>query len=149
MTVSGLQFGEQELSPADQIPMVDALWNEFFPSRTGEIVPCPIFKHSNDQYDSDDLHSCDISLVEHIPEDLTAAHVIIAGPDYEGKKMHATYMISQDAWNGVSHMPVDWDGKVLSAIEKAKEHFKHYREEWKETHIPQKDWLCVTVDYHR
>src|SRR5262245_27782076 len=31
VTVSGIQAGKQELSPASQIPMVDALWNEFFP----------------------------------------------------------------------------------------------------------------------
>src|SRR3954465_14152631 len=31
VTVSGLQCGKQELSPASQIPMVDALWRDHFP----------------------------------------------------------------------------------------------------------------------
>src|SRR6185503_20458398 len=31
VTVSGLQFGKQELKPASQIPSVDALWREMCP----------------------------------------------------------------------------------------------------------------------
>jgi len=46
ITVSGLRAGKQELSPADQIPKVDAKWNEMF--RPGSTEPCQLFKHSNE-----------------------------------------------------------------------------------------------------
>src|SRR5690606_37537583 len=41
VTVSGVQFGKQELSPPEQIPMVDALWQEMFPS--SGLAACPMF----------------------------------------------------------------------------------------------------------
>ena len=47
VTVDSIQGGKQALKPESQIPVVDAMWHEFFPETTG---PCPLFKHSNDQY---------------------------------------------------------------------------------------------------
>ena len=148
VTVSGLQCGKQEIKPASQIPMVDELWNGFFPTENGEIAPCPMFAHSNNQYDSNDLLSCDICLVEEIPKTLKASRVIIAGPTYDDAGIEATFMISDDFWNGVNHVKTIWDGNVLSALEMMKEKLGGYREEYKEKIIPKSNWICITVDYH-
>ena len=57
VTVSSVTCGKQELQPATQIPMVDAMWSEMFPEAKGR---CPIFNHYNDQYKGEamsyDLH---------------------------------------------------------------------------------------------
>lgn len=148
ITVSGLQCGKQELSPASQIPIVDKIWNEFFPTEKGEIVPCPIFAHSNNQYDGNDLISCDICLVEEIPKALTASRVIVAGPRYDDTKIEVTFMISEDMWNGVNFVKTTWNGNVLSALEMMKTNLKGYKEDYIERVMPKPNWICVTVDYH-
>ena len=148
VTVSGLQSGKQTISPAQQIPMVDKLWNSFFPTENGEIIPCPLFDHSNNQYNSDDLLSCDICLVEEIPKNLKASRVIVAGPKYNDMGVEATFMISDDFWNGVNFVKTTWDGNVLSALEMMKEKMNGYREEYKEKISPKPNWICITVDYH-
>jgi hypothetical protein len=148
VTVSGFQCGKQQLEPASQIPIVDGIWNEFFPTETGEITPCPVFAHSNNQYDSNDLLSCDICRVDEISESLTAGRVIIAGPNYDDSRIEAHFMLCDDQWNGVNHMKVDWDGKVLSALTQFTEKASHYREEYAAKITPKPEWICVTVDYH-
>lgn len=153
ITVTGLQCGKQTINPPEQIPEVDKLWNEFFPTENGEIVACPIFSHSNDQYDSDDLISCDICRVEEIPPKLFAARVIIAAPTimepkYKENKIEAVFMTCQNIWNGVNFEDTGWDGNVLTALETHKKKITHYKEEYKQKITPQPDWLCVTVDYH-
>ena len=148
ITVSGLQCGKQEISPASQIPKVDKIWNEIFPTENGEIIACPIFKHSNNQYDSDDLISCDITRLEDVPPGYKAARVIIAGPNHYDTNIEAKFMLADSAWNGVNFMPIDWDGKIETAVEKYKEDLKSYREDYKAKQIPQKNWLCITIDYH-
>lgn len=148
VTVSGLQCGKQKLDPANQIPMVDDLWCKYFPTENGEITPCPLFSHSNNQYDSNDLLSCDICKVDEIPSQLKVERVIIAGPDYDDEKLEAKFMLCGDQWNGVNHMPIDWDGMVLSAIEKYKDKIKSYKDEYRNKQTPKPDWICVTVDYH-
>jgi hypothetical protein len=139
ITVSSIQCGKQEISPASQIPLVDKLWQKYFPETDNM---CPIFKHSNDQYDSNDLICGDIITVENIPERLTASRVIIS----DGEK--ASFMIERDYWNGVTWNDTSWNGKVLSAIKLANEEFKHYNERAQERYIPKDNWLVVTVDYH-
>jgi hypothetical protein len=146
ITVSGFCAGKQEISPADQIPFVDKLWKEYFPETSED--SCPIFKHSNNPYDTDDIICHDICIVEEIPKELAASRVIIAGPDYKEEKIEANYMISDMEYNGVNFTRVDWDQKVVSAIEKANEEFKTYNEEWIGKITPKKNWLCITVDYH-
>lgn len=148
ITVSGIQCGKQTLEPASQIPMVDEIWNEFFPTENGEIVPCPLFSHSNNQYDSSDLISCDICLVEEIPEKLKASRVIFAGPRYDSDELEATFMICDTQWNGVNHMPINWDGKVKSAIEMMEKNSKGYTDKYQERFLPKPNWICVTIDYH-
>lgn len=154
VTVSGLQAGKHELSPATQIPKVDAKWNEMFPS----VIPvkCPLFRHSNDQYGKGLGGSLpqDVSRLGDVPERLKCSRVIFAGPSYESESkghtgpLEAKFMLAEDAWNGCNHMKVDWDGKLKTAVEKCHEHFKNYKAEYVEKILPQHDWLAVTVDYH-
>lgn len=145
VTVSGFTAGKQELSPDSQIPKVDAKWNELFP--TGRKVACPIFKHSNDQYSSEDTLQGDIQRLADVPDGLQCEHVIFAGPNYKGE-LRAVFMLRDTAWNGCNHMPVDWDKTLAGALQKRLADIKHATPEHKAKHTPQADWLVVTVDYH-
>ena len=60
ITVSGVVCGKQSLSPESQIEKVDTMWNELFPREDGLQVACPVFGHSNDQYDSESIIDGDI-----------------------------------------------------------------------------------------
>lgn len=154
VTVAGLVCGKQEISPASQIPKIDAKWNEMFPS--AEFVPCPLFRHSNDQYAKDMSGTLpgDIQRLADVPVALECSHVIIAKPSYDSATkeftgpLEAEFMLKEDAWNGCNHMKVDWDGKLHSAVEKYRERVASYTEEFKARALPQPDWLVVTVDYH-
>lgn len=153
VTVSGVQCGKQELSPESQIPMVDAKWNEMFTPAGSDPVPCPIFAHSNDQYDSSDLLDGDVCLLKDALK-AKCSHVIIACPsfDHDSKSrtgpLKAEFMLRDLSWNGVNHMPVDWDGTVGSAVEAFKKQLEHYREDYRQVSEPRDEWLTVTVDYH-
>lgn len=46
ITVAGLQCGKQALQPKSQIPKVDAMWNELFPTEDRTVTPCPLFARS-------------------------------------------------------------------------------------------------------
>lgn len=140
ITVSGVQFGKQELSPASQIAKVDAKWQQMF----GVTTPCTLFRHSNSGRGALDG---DICTVKDLPDSLTASHVIIAGPAYK-EGIEACYMVQQECWNGVTHVKSDWDGNVCTALDKWRRDMEHYRDEWREAHTPKEDWLVVTVDYH-
>jgi hypothetical protein len=52
VTVSGIQFGKQELQPSSQIPEVDALWQEWFPDGGKH---CVLFKHSGEDGSTHDV----------------------------------------------------------------------------------------------
>lgn len=144
VTVSGIQCGKQELSPASQIPMVDELWGEYFPEHKGQA--CPIFRHSNDAYGGtlpdDVLHFKDT------PRSLKASRVIIAGPNHDNTKMEAHYMVSDDLYNGVNWVKTGWDGTLGEALNAFMEYAERWRDEFKEARIPTDNWLVVTVDYH-
>jgi hypothetical protein len=154
ITVSGVQCGKPELSPASQIPKVDAKWNEMFPSAIP--IKCPLFQHSNNQY-GEGLGGTlphDVARLSEVPERLTCSRVIFAGPRYESKSkgysgpLEAKFMLAEDAWNGCNHMKVDWDRKLTTAVAKCRENFKNYKAEYVEKILPKDDWLAVTVDYH-
>jgi len=147
ITISSVICGKQEIEPADQIPLVDKLWSAAFPTEDGTIIACPLFSHSNNQYSSDDLISCDICRVDEIPAALKCSRVIIAAPNYEDK-LAADYMICEDQWNGVVHMPIDWDRKPQSAVDNHQERVARCAAEYKEKHTIKPNWICVTVDYH-
>ena len=147
VTVSGLQAGKPSLEPASQIPMVDALWAEFFPDSPTK--SCPLFSHYNDQYRSSAAYP-DVMRLKDIPKGLTASHVIIAGPHWDSDRnsLEAKYMLQESIWNGVTFVESKWDGDVEEAISQHKEHLKNAKPEYAAKHIPQDDWLVVTVDYH-
>lgn len=146
ITVSGLQCGKQELSPANQIPMVDKMWHEFFPELPDG--PCPLFSHSNNQYDANSLLPNDICDLRVIPLSLKFDRIIFAGQKYESDELEATSMLATSIWNGVNHQDTNWDGSFSSAIELFKKHSECYRDEYRERITPREDWLVVTVDYH-
>jgi hypothetical protein len=140
VTVHGLTCGKQEISPASQIPMVDALWREFFPDSPLKV--CPLFRHFNDQY----AHSTDfpdVMPLKDVPVELTAERVIIVGPD-----LQPASMLQQKFWNGVSWIDAKWDGKLTTALVMHRERLKGYRAEYAKQIDPQPDWLVITVDYH-
>lgn len=140
ITVSGLQMGKPELAPASQIPVVDALWREWFPE--SGLSVCPLFAHSGEQL------SMDVCELSKLPAGLTAARVIVAGLDYKGEKLDAKYMTSEMIWNGVNFEDTKWDGTVQSALDEHIKRTKHWREDYREANTPKPDWLVVTVDYH-
>lgn len=146
--VSGLVCGKQKLAPETQIPMVDKMWNDLFPTEDGTIVACPIFSHCNNQYDSNDLLACDVCLVEEIPENLTASRVIVASANYDESGLEAKFMTSDSIWNGVNFEDTTWNGKVKSVLDMYKEKLERYKEKYVEKHTPKPNWICVTVDYH-
>lgn len=148
VTVSGVQVGKETLNPSSQIQLVDKLWNDLFPTENGEITPCPLFSHSNNQYDSNDLLFCDICKFDEIPQELSCDRVIIAAPTHNGESVEGTFMLCDDQWNGINHMKIDWDGKVLTALNKFKEKLSNCMEEYAAKMTPDPSWICVTVDYH-
>jgi len=153
ITVSGWQAGKHELSPATQIPKVDAMWNQMFPSAIP--IKCPLFRHSNDQYGKGLAGSLpqDVMRLGDVPERLGCSRVIFAGPSYESRTkantgpLEAKFMLAEDAWNGCI-MKVDWDGKLKTAVEKCRDHFKNYNPDYIEQVLPKDEWLAVTMDYH-
>jgi hypothetical protein len=154
VTVSGLQCGKQELSPAEQIPKVDAKWNEMFPSN--EFRPCPLFRHSNDPYNKTlgGALPGDVQRIADVADELTCSRVIFAAPSYDMETkertgpLEAVFMLIDTAWNGCNHMKVNWDGKFHSALREYLEYTKSYREDYAAKVRPTHDWLAVTVDYH-
>lgn len=143
VTVSGFQAGKQELKPADQIPVIDSLWREYFPDSGIEV--CPLFAHSNDQYHEALLG--DICKYSDLPDSYNCSRLIFAGPDFEGS-IAAYFMLSEDIWNGTNHEKTEWDGTLGRARELISKYCERYTDEYRKTHTPTDDWLAVTVDYH-
>lgn len=145
VTVSGFVSGKGTLQPESQIPMVDALWNEFFPDSPVKV--CPLFSNFHDQYCKDGAYG-DIMPLNAVPPELCASKIIIAKHNYEGTGLQAEYMIEDSYYNGVSFMDSKWDGTLKTALDEYLEKIKIYRDEWREKNTPNGDWLVVTVDYH-
>lgn len=146
ITVSGLTAGKQELSPPSQIPAVDALWREMFPE--SRLSVCPLFKHSNDQYSSLSTIDGDITTLGSVPESIKADHVIFAARDYKNEKMEATFMVTEDMWNGCNHLKTEWDGTFKHALELFSKKITNMADQYIARATPKPDWLVVTVDYH-
>jgi len=148
ITVSGVVAGKQSLNPVSQIAKVDAKWNEMFPTE-GQLIPCPLFAHSNDQYGkglSGTLPQDVVSLKD-MPMQLACSRAIIATPNYRDE-LAAAFMLVDDAWNGCNYMKVDWDGKVQTALDRYRKRLNTYKDDYRAKRSPQDDWLVVTVDYH-
>lgn len=147
VTVSGLVCGKQELSPASQIPMVDALWQKFFPGTT---KACPLFQHARSQYGKEGVYHDDVCRVDEIPERLSCCRLIVANAAWnqETKKhdhpteIRPVAMLATEFWNRVEHQETKFDGKVKGGVELIRTRDTHNR-------VPIGDkWLVVTVDYH-
>lgn len=146
ITVSGLQAGKPTLQPASQIPMVDALWREWFPDCGVDV--CPLFDHSNDQYSNKPLIG-DVCTLADMPDALTATRVIFAKQHWDdSSKLEPAHMFQDDFWNGCNHVKSTWDGNVKTAVDEYLQQVDGYRDEWKQKNMPQGDWLVVTVDCH-
>lgn len=145
ITVSGFQCGKQEISPSSQIPLVDELWNSLFTENDNR--PCPIFKHSNDQYDNYGIICGDIMPVKECL-DFKCGHIIIAAKQEYNGKYGAEYMLQDCIWNGVIHQDTNWNGEIGSCVESFTERIKTYRDEYKAKFSDIQNWLSVTVDYH-
>lgn len=148
ITVSSLRAGKETLQPASQIPVVDKLWQEWFPDG-GE--HCPLFDHARDQYKQDGFDD-DVCLVPDVPDNLTAERVILAIPGYgRGMKPDSVGpagMLVAEFWNGCMYQKTEWDGKVKSAIAiLTKRHNAKCRDEYRVDPIND-SYLVVTVDYH-
>ena len=145
VTVSSLQCGKQEISPASQIPMVDALWTEFFPEYAGRA--CPLFNHANNQYENDCLYG-DVLRVKDTSPLVECSRIIVATLDHEGKKMEAQAMFSTSVWNGCNFEDTTWDGTLGAVYKLYEKKIVNYSDEYKATHTIDDDWIVVTVDYH-
>jgi hypothetical protein len=139
ITVSGLVFGKETLSPASQISRVDAMWSAAFPE--SPIKVCPLFDHYSGEYG-------DVMVVSKIPGDLEADHVIIAGPAWQSGDLEAKTMLIDSIYNGVSVQPTNWDRLISSALAKHTSFLANAKEDYRAIHTVRPDWLCVTVDYH-
>jgi len=137
VTVSGFVSGKQELQPAEQIPFVDDLWKTLFPEEDG---PCPIFKHSGDQYK--DSYK-DIGSVADLQDGLSCARVLITNGEFR-----PTFMIEDSYYNGVSWVDSKWDGSVKDALKMYSEKMGMYKEEWRLKNEVKPEWLLITIDYH-
>jgi len=147
VTVSGFQAGKPALQPASQIEVVDALWNEYFPN--SPLKQCPLFAHSNNQYDKVSGVVGDIMKFGDIDFDFTAERIIFAKPSYSDEKiLQAGFMLQQDAYNGCNFMKTDWNGKFSAAKERYLKSIETYKNGYKEKYTPTDEWLVVTVDYH-
>lgn len=143
ITVSSLQAGKQSLHPKEQIPVVDALWREFFPDSGIDV--CPLFSHSNNQYNEHLIG--DICRLSEVPHEFSASRLIIAGYNYK-ENISALHMRQEDFWNGFNHEKTNWDTLVNTAVSEYKKSLTNYKEEYQQKNTPKDNWLAVTVDYH-
>lgn len=145
VTVSGLQAGKQKLAPASQVPMVDELWQEFFPESNQ--TSCPIFDHSNDQYK--EYLPSDVMRVSDVPKSLTCSRIIFAADKgFSDTGIEAVEMFSTDIWNGVTWEDTAWSGNFEDAVQRYFKKTAGGRPEYVERIKLKDDWLAVTVDYH-
>ena len=158
--VMSLQMGKQTIATAEMRELVDAKWREMFPST---YAVCPLFDHANDQLgvrggrDATSLDG-DVARLADTPLSMECARVIIAAPSFGAGDvddpaawngpLRAQYMISEDIWNGVIHVPVKWDGTLGGAVAAHNDRLKGYRDSCRIASTPGNDWLVVTVDYH-
>ena len=135
VTVSGMQWGKQELQPADQQSFVDSVWVKHFPDSPMKFAP--MFKHSGQQ-----IGVMDICKVSEIPDGLRAYTVMICG------EADPVTLLHEGIWNGCTHQKTDWSGNVKDALALHAKQLNIYGEEYRKKVTVRDDWLCVTVDYH-
>ncbi len=144
--LSAFTSGKQTLDPKEQIPIVDALWNECFPD--AKVKRCPFFSHYNDQYAHEGQKE-DISLLGETPGFLTCERIIFASPKYQDENnFEAHEMYQEKAWNGCNYEKTVWDGTLTNALVLYHKSLGVAQERGVTKYTPKADWLIVTVDYH-
>ncbi len=136
VTVSSMTAGKETLSPASQIPAVDALWRKMCPGH-GNV--CPLFDH----YESET--NVDICKVRDLPPQLTCHRLIVADKHWDKKTPDEIYpkgMLVCSVWNGINHQDTTFSGNVVAAIARYKT-----KDNYPFIDIGD-DWNVVTVDYH-
>jgi len=135
LKVKGFQCGKQELATAEMERLVDQKWAELVDGDPSE--PCPLFKHSNDQY-AGDLHGTlegDVWTLDKC-ELTTADRVIFAAPSYDHQteqhngSFKANYMRTTTIWNGCNHEETTWDKTIKSALRDYRQKVERYLPRW-------------------
>ena len=144
VTISGAQWGKQELDPADQIPMVDALWHELFPNAPEG--PCPIFKHSGDR--GKQLIEGDLMPFMEVPRSLTMERLIFAARDHLDNRWEPAYMIQGNFYNGVNLVETSWDTTFGQGVDMFTKKYSRGAKEYRDRVAPTPDSVVITVDYH-
>lgn len=139
ITISNVRCGKPTLYPANQVTLVDLIWNEFFPD--SPVKTCPLF----DNYHGDE---CDVMTLLYTPRSMECERVIIAGPDCEGDGLETKHMVSDSICNGVNHQKTTWDGTLGGALHEYLDNLKHYAKDYAALITPTDEWITVTVDYH-
>ena len=123
------------ISPASQIPGVDALWQEMFPDRGSS---CPLHQHAEIP------DSAAICTVADVPERLQCHRLIIAALWKQGEKMvlKPCVMRATELWNGVEYQDTNFGGYVKPVLLECLAEPPRW---WCK---PEGDWLVVTVDSH-
>lgn len=144
VTVSSVQMGVPTLQPDSQEPEVDELFRSFFPEWNG---PCPLFSHGlNSQY-HDNVGYPNVMTVSELSKDFSASHMMVVPRASDGN-FRASNMYLTSIWNGVTFQDTDWDGKLLSAIDKHHARLVNYTEDYRERNTVTGNWIAVTIDYH-
>lgn len=145
ITVSSVVCGKQTLSPASQIPKVDAMWQEDFPD--SGLDKCPFFDHSSPKWGGTDGWP-DIMEYGDCPPNLKAATVIIGGKHWNENEhpdeLQAKFLLQKEFYNGCIFQDTNWDGSIEDAVKS----YEEYRERNEGLAPIENDWLVVTVDYH-
>lgn len=144
ITVSAVQMGKQALQPASQIPMVDALWLEYFPDWT--LGSCPLFAHFNGPHQNRTSWP-DVMRLGDVDWDLKAEKVLIGCYQFDGE-LEAEFLVQSQIWNGCNFEITKWDGTVGHALDAFEERLQHVVSHARERMEPGNEWLCVTVDIH-
>jgi hypothetical protein len=148
VTVSGLRCGKPDLSPATQIPEIDALWRQWFPGMGDK---CLLFNHARSQYGDDGIAPDDVCTVAEIPDGLTCERLILAKPHWDDPtRLEAGEMLVTEFWNRCTHQKTDFGGDVKEGLRSMVERINRvYRPGYFEETYPGFDrWRVVTVDYH-
>src|SRR5262249_42407389 len=94
LPVSCVRFFEEELNSKEHEASADALWREFFP---GAGDKCLLLYPPGSPW----LDSVDVMPVGQLPKRLSAATLIVAGPDWSDKhELRARFMLHMEVWNG-------------------------------------------------
>lgn len=152
VTQSSVVFGKPTISPSSQIPMVDALWHEYFPEWQGK--HCPVFQHSGDEDNLDIMTLGEFKKHTELRE-MESSTVAIGflgyGEDADDDSVgtpNLYTLLHTSIWNGTNIQDTTFSGKVLEAIDLHNTNLSRAYSWYREQATPTDDWLVVTLDYH-